>query len=235
MTDEELGDGWEKIEAHILNGSLEDDDWDCTVRPDANDENNSSRCSRSLPGVTKTHRAQDQERISVDMVYRQFVLDVPRMDMIVGDKPWKGHPTLLFMDLWERLLIRDPSRSRAARVLQLCSQSELVTWFVMGQEKWIQGKDHEAHFLDGGRQRTEIHFSAEVPQTVQSITISKPFRVVDFSSDGHETPNERFRVRLTLTHDLESGTTTYAWTRKEGAKADWVFVEACAEQPLLTQ
>ncbi|GBG27960.1 Hypothetical Protein FCC1311_041832 [Hondaea fermentalgiana] len=182
---------------------------------------------------TTTPRAEvDAKDDTVESVYRQFIVDVPRMDVVFGDQPWSGHPTLLFMDLWQRLREQNSSKRRAARVIRLCSQSELVSWFIMGQKRWMEGSEHEAHFLDGGRQRTEIHLGKDPPHAVQSITITKPFRVVDFN--GPAAPKERFRVRLTLTHDLSADTTTYAWTRKEGQGADWVFVEACAEQPLLS-
>lgn len=148
--------------------------------------------------------------------YRQFVLDVPRMDIVLDGEPWSGNPTMLFMELWERL-VPFHDRREAVDVLKLFSQTELLEWFVQGKERYCATDDE--HFIDGGRQSIDVHFArsaggflgaasarsaaAGEPRRngdrLAQVTIRKPFKVVDFNGD---VPATRFCVDLVVTHHL---------------------------------
>mmetsp|Transcript_28251 Transcript_28251/g.45499 ORF Transcript_28251/g.45499 Transcript_28251/m.45499 type:complete len:275 (+) Transcript_28251:249-1073(+) len=163
--------------------------------------------------------------------YRQFVLDVPRMDITIKGERWAGHPTLLFMDLWGRF----DNKTKATRVLKLFSQCELAQWFIMGRDKWISS-DNE-HFLDGGRQSLELNivrkdgfFSSH--EEFLGLTLRKPFKIVDFEDDEY---NVRFIVELIVSYDFVRDSIMHSWTREiqpvtdEDKKVpDWVYIESAS-------
>ena len=72
-------------------------------------------------------------------LYRQFVIDVPRMDVYVDGKMSTENPTSLFMCLWDCFGLS----------LHYCTQTALVSWFEKGRKHYCNGTDE--HLLDGGR------------------------------------------------------------------------------------
>lgn len=110
---------------------------------------------RSLSGSSGGQSAEEEEEESgkeeVDMrdvrkgneaayeLYRQFIIDVPRMDLYVNGKLSKENPTSLFMRLWDFF----------GMSLRYCTQTALVSWFERGRKHYCKGDDE--HLLDGGR------------------------------------------------------------------------------------
>lgn len=142
-------------------------------------------------------------------LYRQFVIDVPRMDMYVDGKFSRENPTSLFMCLWDCFGLS----------LHNCTQTALVSWFERGRKHYCSGDDE--HLLDGGRQTVEICTKQGL------ITVKKPFRVVRVGLE----PLDLATIQLVITYDSSNNCKRNAWYVEPivdaiaGIKTDWILVD----------
>ena len=166
---------------------------------------------------------QDQRRIDSGYyepedegeTVRQFLLDAPRMDIMIDGRRWMraDEPSVLL----EQLFSVFPRRS-AILAAQFCTQTALAPFFCSVKETLGQ----ETHFVDGGRQLVRLDSSK------MEMEVEKPFKVVDF--DDHMNARVLFVVTLSLYVNLDDGHVYHRFSRTNLVEQDWVYVEDDTEE-----
>jgi len=181
--------------------------------------NNSSNKSflDEVAEMDETKRIESGYLVPDDEVetLRQFLIDVPRMDVVVDGRIWTDteHPNEL-LDLLFKLL---PHWS-AVLAAEFCTQTALAPFFCAVKETL----EPETHFVDGGRQTVKVNSKEKF------MTVEKPFKVVDF--DDHLNARVLFVVTLILEINLETGVVAHRFCRTSLVEKDWVYVQDLSQE-----
>jgi hypothetical protein len=148
-------------------------------------------------------------------VLHQFLLDAPRLDLLLDNMPLQGAAPLAWHD---KILALVTPRTAALTALEMCCQTALAPFF-SGVRNNLVDCGPDVHLIDGGRQRVAIHVST------RQLTLEKPFKVVDFGCNGSGDASVLFAVTLSLKVDLVSRMCEESWSRSQVVERDWCFVE----------
>lgn len=176
-------------------------------------EKSSSDWSILLPSLNFDNSliASEDDDEEENETLRQFLLDAPRMNISVDHVRWRGTASELFTQVFCHLL---PHRTCALVAAEFCTQTVLAPYFCAVQEK-LEQLEEGVHFVDGGRQQIFVD------SLKSSLSIEKPFKVVDF--DGDLEARILFFVTLKITVDLLTGVALHRFFQNQDE--DWVVLE----------
>jgi hypothetical protein len=169
---------------------------------------------KQLPSIiAETKQKMDLGCFSLDdeaATKRQFVLDAPRMDVIVDGRVWteKDGPDALL----QRFFCTLPHCS-AILAAEFCTQTALAPFFCSVRETL----EPDTHFVDGGRQCVHLDSRGLL------MKVEKPFKIVTF--DDHVNAKLLFVVTLMLEVNLQTGEIVHHFNRSSVVEKDWVYVE----------